>query len=148
MTVIYTVYTLLWEQPQTALGAGLRAALRALGRVRGEAREGDRVFVDAPGVAVSLGRYVFWFQGPTRWTFGDAWTRSHEAGHAVQSALLGPLYLPLVGVPSALRALYAVGYRELTGRRWRGYFQGYPEAWADRLGHVDRARAMASWPED
>lgn len=33
---------------------------------------------------------------------GDPFLLKHEYGHAVQSAILGPLYLPLVGVPSAI----------------------------------------------
>jgi hypothetical protein len=51
--------------------------------------------------------------------------------------MLGPLYLPLVGVPSSCRVAYAIAYRALTGRRWDGYFRGYPEDWADRLANVD-----------
>ena len=52
--------------------------------------------------------------------------------------MLGPLYLPLVGVPSVLRVIYSVGYREVTGKQWQGYYDGYPEDWADRLGGVSR----------
>ena len=51
----------------------------------------------------------------------------HEYGHTVQSLLLGPLFLPLVGLPSVLRALTWRGGR-------RSYFSAYPEKWANRLG--------------
>jgi hypothetical protein len=73
----------------------------------------------------------------------DERTRAHEHGHTFQSRLFGPLYLPLVGVPSVSRVLYAIAYRELTGRRWQGYFDGYPEDWADELGGVDRRKAAS-----
>ena len=74
------------------------------------------------------------------------WSRDHEIGHTFQSGWLGPLYLVLVGVPSVARGVYAVAYREWTGRRWRGYFDGWPERQADRLGGVDREAIRAGWP--
>jgi len=102
--------------------------------------ERERVFVHSKRSAVSLGLFVFWTTGENRYFVLDDSTRDHEWGHTFQSRLLGPLYLPLVGVPSSLRVVYALAYREITGRRWGGYFAGYPEAWADRLGGVRRSR--------
>ena len=56
----------------------------------------------------------------------------HEYGHTVQSMMLGPVFLLLVGLPSVLWA-----------SRWRSglrsYFSVYPEKWANHLGaHVTR----------
>jgi len=65
---------------------------------------------------------------------------AHELGHTKQSRLLGPLYLPVVGLPSISRAAYALVHREVTGKQWTGYYEGYPENWADRLGGVCRER--------
>src|SRR6185369_10455986 len=87
----------------------------------------------------SLGYFVFYSRGEGRYFVLDERIRDHEWGHSFQSRLLGPLYLPLVGVPSIARVLYAVVFREVTGRRWEGYFDAYPEDWADRLGGVVRA---------
>lgn len=56
------------------------------------------------------------------------------------AALLGVEGLPIIGLPSISRAGYALLYREITGRTWTGYYEGYPEKWADRLGGVDRKR--------
>ncbi len=144
-TTVAQVVSALWELPQSSLGFALWMAARATGRVRGEEREHGRRFVEVPGMAVSLGHFVFWSSESTRWHHNDAETRAHEWGHTFQSRVLGPLYLPLVGVPSSARALYAVAYREVTGRRWRGYFDGYPEVQADRYGGVDRAARAARW---
>jgi hypothetical protein len=92
-------------------------------------------------------RFVFWSsETTTRWFHLDSAVRDHEYGHTFQSRWLGPLYLPVVGVPSVLRNVYAVAYREITGERWRGYFDGFPERWADELGGVDRERLKQSWP--
>ena len=58
--------------------------------------------------------------------------RVHEYGHTVQSLLLGPLYLPAVGLPSILWA----GLPFLSRlRKVRGisYFDRYPESWANTL---------------
>ena len=52
----------------------------------------------------------------------------HEFGHCVQSLLLGPLFLPLVGLPSGLWALC------FSARSRRSYYAFLPERWANRLG--------------
>ena len=52
--------------------------------------------------------------------------------------MLGPLYLPLVGVPSVSRVINSVAYHHLKRKPWTGYYKGYPEDWADRLGGVER----------
>ena len=57
----------------------------------------------------------------------------HEYGHTFQSLLLGPLYLPVIGIPSAL---WANGrkYKELRQRYGVPYSFFFAESWADRLG--------------
>jgi hypothetical protein len=130
-----------WELPQNALGAALFAVEKALGSVKNAELDAGRLFIESKRTAVSLGFFVFWARGENRWFLLDEHTRAHEWGHTFQSRLLGPLYLPLVGVPSTMRVLYAIAHREITGRRWTGYFDGYPERWADRLGGVPRRGA-------
>lgn len=137
----------IWEQPQTALGAGLLLLSWALGRVERVERRGGRMLVRIRGAAVSLGHFVFHDDRESRWFFPGSGVVEHEYGHTFQSRWLGPLYLPLVGVPSVARVLYAIAYREITGRRWRGYFDGWPEKQADRWGGVDRAAIRATWPD-
>jgi hypothetical protein len=60
----------------------------------------------------------------------------HEYGHALQSVLLGPLYLIVVGIPSLSRVAYSKWYYKKSGRSWKNYFKGFPENWADKLGGV------------
>jgi hypothetical protein len=57
--------------------------------------------------------------------------------------MLGPLYLLVIGVPSSLRAGYAAARYLVTKEPWDGYYDGFPENWADRLGGV-RSRPPAS----
>jgi len=130
---------LLWELPQNLLGAGwlaLHWARRAVKSVRFE-REPVMVEVDTIG-AISLGLFVFYTHRDNKYVPVGGENKDHEYGHSVQSRLLGPLYLPIVGITSEMRVAYAVGHRHLTGRRWAGYYEGFPENWADHLGRVDR----------
>ena len=130
--------SLAWEGPQTALGLamlGVEAARRRI--VKLEVEDG-RLVVESTGTGISLGYVVFWSRESSRWHDLDLRNRAHELGHTKQSRLLGPLYLPVVGLPSISRAAYALIYREVTGEQWTGYYDGYPESWADRLGGVAR----------
>jgi len=130
---------LLWEAPQTLLGALVYAALRVQGGVRRPPyRMTGRLICPTRSLGVSLGYFVFCplRGGPAARTR----IRAHELGHAVQSRLLGPAYLPVVGLPSFVRATYARVYRRVKGRPWRRYYDGFPERWADRLGKVSRDR--------
>jgi len=57
----------------------------------------------------------------------------HEYGHAVQSLVLGPLYLPIVGIPSLIWAkLPALNRRR--GTRGTSYYDFGPERNASALG--------------
>ena len=106
-----TPSALAWELPQTLLGALTYVGERARGRVVRVERERDRVLVETTGTAISLGHLVFWSRCSSRWHTLDARNRAHELGHAHQSRLLGPLYLPVVGIPSTARAIFAFAFR-------------------------------------
>jgi|ERR1051326_6652195 hypothetical protein len=124
------ILTLLWEQPQTLLGAIVlffHWLCRLVERV--DFTDG-RIFIQSHGRAVSLGLFVFYYAA--------SGVREHEYGHTFQSRWFGPLYLLLVGVPSVARVFYSRLYRRFTGEYWMGYFDGWPEKQADRLGGVRR----------
>lgn len=80
----------------------------------------------------SLGSFIFI---PEAWSAHDKkHLVVHEYGHTVQSLMLGPLYLPVVGLPSLL---WSRRYdRRLIAYRIRGvaYTDRFPENGADRLG--------------
>ncbi len=135
-----SVVRLLWEAPQSLLGAAFYVALRARGAIVRTERVGGRRVCEISGDgAVSLGTFVFYTKYDGPYVPVGPENRDHELGHAKQSALLGPLYLPVVGVPSTMRVLYAIAHKRVRGRRWGGYYDGFPERWADRLGGVDRS---------
>lgn len=133
-------FLLVWEAPQNALGAGALAVQVLRGGAKRVAFADERVFVELHGDgAVSLGLFVFFSRADNRYVPVGAENRDHEYGHSFQSRLLGPLYLPLVGIPSTLRVAYAIAHLRMRGRRWAHYYDGYPERWADVLGAVDRS---------
>ena len=102
--------------------------------------EDGRLVVESKGTGISLGHIVFWSRANSRWHDLDIRNRAHELGHTKQSRMLGWLYLPVIGLPSISRAAYALVHREVTGRQWTRYYEGYPENWADRLGGVIREK--------
>ena len=59
----------------------------------------------------------------------------HEYGHTIQSLILGPLYLIVIGIPSTLWEFlpYYHNKRQAEGR---SYFSFFTEKWADRLGEA------------
>jgi hypothetical protein len=138
--MVLSAIAFVWELPQNLLGLGCLAFHRAAGNIRALERANGRLLIELNGDGgVSLGHFVFHTKHDSSIVPVGPENREHELGHAVQSRALGPLYLPLVGVPSTMRVAYAALYRLRTGRRWAGYYDGWPENAADRLGGVDRS---------
>ena len=128
-----------WELPQNVLGATVLVLQAVRGNVASVCFERERLFVELRSIgAISLGLFVFFTERDNPFTPVGRENRDHEFGHSIQSRRLGPLYLPIVGLPSELRVAYAVAHRILTGRRWAGYRDGFPERQADELGGADR----------
>ena len=77
---------------------------------------------------VSLGRYVFT-------NMQDGWiSYDHEFGHSIQSLILGPLYLIIIGIPSSL---LAANISDIFDKR---YYWFYTEKWADSIAGIRDSR--------
>ena len=88
--------------------------------------------------SLSLGMFVFVDDSGSEETRRR--TLVHEYGHSLQSLILGPLFLPVIAIPSAIWA----------GFRWqrhpgRLYSSFYPERWANRLGEKAFHRPSIDW---
>ena len=92
------------------------------------------------GPSTSLGLFIFITKNPpndlrachaltTKAVFDR--TLVHEFGHCVQSLLLGPLYLPVIWLPSALWLTLCAEKRRREGV---SYFSFYTERWANDWG--------------
>lgn len=93
------------------------------------------------GSAVSLGQYIIadyhYYDNDDLATIK---TISHEHGHQKQSLYLGPLYLLIIGLPSALGNLWCRWNLKRWGKEkyYRVYYSQPWEKWADKLGGVTR----------
>ncbi|MFW5779968.1 MAG: hypothetical protein ACOCWI_00765 [Bacillota bacterium] len=80
---------------------------------------------------VSLGMFIFVCASRDKeWT--DK-TKVHEYGHYLQSLILGPFYLFIIGLPSFIWCNNKK-YRKLRKTTGKSYFEFYPERWANYLG--------------
>ena len=133
--VIYRLWQWTWGLPQSLLGLILTLKYRRCSH----ARVGGALATlhDGNWGGVSLGMFIFvpGGLGPER----EARLLAHEYGHTFQSALLGPLYLLAVGVPSYLWANLPRN-RRLRAQRRIPYESRYPENWAEALGQKHFAK--------
>lgn len=85
---------------------------------------------------VSLGDFVILGS----WYRYDDTTIKHEYGHTRQSLYLGPLYLVLIGLPSACGNLWDRWFHKKWNytKREKWYYNQPWEKWADKLGKVSR----------
>ena len=124
MRTLLAILLYLWQLPQNLLGLLLLLVLK------GETRHrlGDIRFyflASFPG-GITLGEYII---VGTR----QELTARHEFGHVLQSRMLGPMYLIVIGLPSLL---WAWLHRLIAPDK--SYYWFYTERWADRLGGVKR----------
>ena len=68
--------------------------------------------------SVTLGKYIILDKYATDTTI------RHEYGHTIQSKILGPLYLIIIGIPSIIHAIF---------HRKGSYYHFYTESWANKL---------------
>ena len=96
------------------------------------------VVTDWKSEDASMGLGMFIFMGRT--DSGDEEILAHEYGHTVQSMILGPFYLPVIGLPSLVWA----NFKPLIKRRRSeniSYYSFYPERWANKIAMKRVGRA-------
>ncbi|MBO4848836.1 MAG: hypothetical protein J5586_06765 [Clostridia bacterium] len=132
--ILFHLLQLTWCLPQNLLGAAAALVFRGkryryhgslVTLYRGEKR------AEKLG-AFSLSAFIFI---PETWS--EDYRRSvavHEYGHVVQSLMLGPLYLPVVGLPSVIWSRRFGKHYSRYRTRGVGYTDRFPENSADRLG--------------
>lgn len=121
----------LWQIPQNFLGLVVGSFLlinKKLDSISLQ-KTGTLIFLFKEGNwGVSLGDFIFL---PV---YTNQKSVNHEYGHHIQSLILGPLYLIVIGIPSAIRNRIWY-FKKLPSQ---DYYKGFPENWADRLGKVSR----------
>jgi len=128
---LYVFWQWTWGFPQTFIGALIFLCSR-----------GPRIALDgAQGRAwphmgsLSMGMFVFVSGNLLRNETAFGFMLRHEYGHTLQSLLLGPLYLPFIGLPS-LFWCHLPACRRSRERTGRSYYSFYTERWANRLART------------
>ena len=118
----------IWEFPQK-IAAAIVKKLAKTSEI-GEYNGAKVYYWKWPG-GLSLSNNIF---VPFEWFDKDAWQMNyvkHEYGHTIQSRMLGPIYLLVIGAPSFLWAWLGDKYRE---KNKVSYYAFYTEKWANKLG--------------
>lgn len=125
-----------WGLPQNLLGAALALLLARRSRFR---FRNALVTRWSAGGSMSLGMFLFLgcaaspSASPEERQSAEQRILVHEYGHSIQSLILGPLYLPVVALPSIVWANFPP-LRRYRRTKKISYYRMYQEAWANRLG--------------
>ena len=125
-TLLFRLWQWTWGFPQTLLGFIIYLLNRDKPH---EIYHGCVVTHWGNGGSQGVG--MFLFLGNT----SDPRVRVHEFGHSVQSMILGPLFLPVMGIPSFLWCNLPP-CRKLRRERGVSYYRFYPESTANLLGSL------------
>ena len=141
--VLYAIWQWTWGFLQSLAGLFLLMKYR---RCKREFFHGAVVvYHNGAFGGISLGMFAFVNASrPEKWLY-DAVT--HEYGHTLQSLLLGPLYLPVIGLPSALWCNLKSA-NEMRAEKAVSYYDFYPEKWANNWGAAVTGRAVPTWADD
>ena len=138
-TVLYWLIQCVWGLPQTVLGL-----IILLSHCRDEhyLYHGALVTRWQGRASMSVGPFVFLTSDPF---FADKFAGRHsredlterllvhEYGHTIQSLLLGPLYLIVIGIPSTLWG-WLPSLNRMRHDKQISYFRFFTEHWANRCG--------------
>ena len=116
----------IWQFPQNIIG--LLIILYIKGETKHKYQNIKYYYYDPFPGGISLGNYLIVGSNHSQ-------TIKHEFGHAIQSRILGPLYLIIIGLPSIV---WAWLYEPVTKETGNGYYRFYTERWADKLVNIKR----------
>ena len=129
MKTIKWMFWFVWGLPQNIVGLAL-AIVFIFHPEKKIYRYKSALIIDVPTGnhgAVSLGQFIFIF---SRYS-NVGYIERHEYGHTIQSHLLGPLYLLVIGLPSIIWNKFFGDYRKTYGV---SYYDFWVEKWANKLG--------------
>ena len=111
----------IWQLPQNIIGVIMWLYFKFSGDVKGISKTQWSSAYSAKSMrgGISLGMYCFLDENLSKKRESVA----HELlGHTLQSRILGPLYLLIIGIPSLMNAMF--GFTEC-------YYSFYTESWAN-----------------
>ena len=124
----------IWQLPQNLVGILVWCYLKITGhKLVYKEYNGEKYILSNINWGVSLASFIFLY------SYSSSWTVSHELGHRKQSKILGPLYLLLIGIPSASGNIYdRIAHKKWThAKRSLWYYEKQPwERWANKLSNI------------
>lgn len=133
--ILYYLIQWTWGLPQNLLGLMLTLKYR---KCRKEWYHGALITYHNEGWGgISLGMFII-----IREKAGENWiheAKIHEYGHSVQSLLLGPLYLFVIGIPSMV---WCKMTEKIVFGHVNEYYAFYPESTANALGQLATGQRM------
>ena len=114
-----------WCLPQTLLGF----IVKALCKAKPTQFKNFKFYTWSSCGGISLGKYIIIY--PYKKAEQLERVLKHESGHQVQSFILGPLYLLVIGLPSII---WNVCFRKYRAKYQIDYYSFYTEKWANKLG--------------
>ena len=127
---LYVLWQWTWGLPQNIVGAVIYLFYRIKGCPHFRYQGSLVTIWPIEAGSMSMGRYLFMYPG---WKPDDKDLLRHEYGHTVQSLMLGPLFLLLIGLPSILWAGLPY-YEKLRQKKNMDYDDAIQEHWANKLG--------------
>jgi len=126
LLILFWLIQIIWGFPQTILG--FLCFLKSHGCGKSLFHGAVHTLWNKEGFGISLGLFIF--TDPE----ADRRIMTHEYGHCVQSLLLGPLYLLVIGLPSYLWCTME-SCKKLRRSGERSYLDFYTERWAERIAN-------------
>ena len=137
MKVFLRILSEIWQLPQHII-AYMIMLVNCKSLKQMVSKDGIRYYLvdHLSNCGISLGNYIFLDVDG----ICDNITIKHEHGHQKQSLILGPLYLIIIGLPSIIgNILNRIKYKYFRKHYDPDFYYKQPwEAWADKLGGVDR----------
>ena len=140
MKVFLRILTEIWQLPQHIIAYVIMLVNRKSKRLY-ISKDGIRYYLVKRlfNSGISLGNYIF-LDLDGFFNEYECSIIKHEHGHQIQSLILGPLYLIIIGLPSIIgNIIDRIKYKYFKKYYDSDFYYKQPwEAWADKLGKVDR----------
>ncbi|MBR3645349.1 MAG: hypothetical protein IKN54_02935 [Lachnospiraceae bacterium] len=133
----YTAWQWIWGLPQTLVGSVLY--IKNKGRIHCNYHGACVTIWDREG-SISLGKFIFIDRTECKFEkdeliYIDQSTLVHEYGHTIQSIILGPLYLIVIGLPSIIWCNHPYFVKKRKEKKI-SYFEPFFERTANILGEA------------
>lgn len=128
--ILAFIFDWVWQLPQNLIGLCYYIIIKKdITETIKPDNAGYSLYLKKSKGGISLGKYVF----APAYSYDLDFVMKHEVGHNIQSRMLGPLYLIIIGIPSFL---WAMTHKKLFPNK--DYYWFYPEKWANKLAGIER----------